>query len=327
MKTKKLIPLLALALCATTLAGCTNTDQRLTFSSYWNLSSVVADTSVHETLAYDVTFNAADGISSLIDYELSYTNGTYTTELKNEIIDGQSIYVYKTELQIDVTYTFKGESNPTPTSFRDVITTEAKFLNAANSLRPLSSTKTVVSHSPSMGTEHTSLAECYTPYEYTVTTTYHEDGSKGSCTITSDNGSDDPHDFEIDDKYTYLDNEELLFALRGIPASTSSAKAYTYNPYVERVQTVNISFSTDESDDFSFYKNQSSEKETATITYRPVSIVLNEKYPGEKQTIWYAKTTDPNNNTYRNVMLYLETPLAYSLGSLVYKLNSTSYTE
>lgn len=325
MKSKKLIPALALSVCLTALCGCTNTDQKLSFYGYWHTNSIAVDTNIHETLVYDVTEKLSANISNLIGYELSYSDGTYTTELKNENRDGKSLYVYKTELSIKVTYTLNGESK----SFDDSVLTETTFLSENNGLHPLSSQKTVISASPLMGTEQNSLTDCYASYHYGVTTTYNEDGTAGSCSLTynlsDENSQPSVYDFEIEDKYTYIDNEQLLFALRGLPSSKTSAKLYTYSPYVDRVQTLNVSFSTNASDDFSFYKNGSEEKETNTISYRPVTIKLDEKFAGEEQTAYYAALTDPSNNTYRNVMLYYKTPLVYSLGALEYKLRSVNY--
>ena len=58
------------------------------------------------------------------------------------------------------------------------------------------------------------------------------------------------------------------------------------------------------------------------IEYYPVSISIVDEYPGATQTAWYAKPSDKSSsNTYRNVLLRLETPIFYNLGTLVYELN------
>ena len=114
-------------------------------------------------------------------------------------------------------------------------------------------------------------------------------------------------------------------------AATEAAKAVTAAPEaapkVEKPQYA-------EGDDealfdavFGGVKNGSEEKVKSTITYRPVSMVLDEKNPGATQTAWIAKKpeTSSNSNVNRNVLLRLETPLSYGLGSLVYTLNSATY--
>ena len=325
MKTKKIISALALGLCFTTLCSCTNVDQKIPFYGYWHTNSIAAGANIHETLEYDVTGKLASNLSNLVGYELSYDNGVYTTELISESRDGKSIYVYKTSLTLSVTYTLNGESK----TFEDSVQTEATFLSESYGLKPLSSQKTVVSASPTMGNEQTKLDDCYVPYHYTVKTTYNQDGSAGTCEVNyapdKEDADTSTHDFDIDDKYSYLDNEQLLFALRGVPDSKTSTKIYTYSPYVNAVQTMKVSFATAESDEFTFFKNGSEEKEKYTISYRPATIVLDQKFSGESQTVHYAALTDPSNNPHRNVMLYYNAPLAYALGSLEYKLRSINY--
>ena len=121
----------------------------------------------------------------------------------------------------------------------------------------------------------------------------------------------------------YLDNEQLIFALRAMAAKTSSAKLQVYSPFAEAVQKVGITFNAEESAEFTFLKNGT--EETKALTYRPASIVLDEKNPGATQTAWVAKTTDSTKNEYRNVVLKLETPLSYGLGSLIYTLKSANW--
>ena len=123
---------------------------------------------------------------------------------------------------------------------------------------------------------------------------------------------------------SYIDNEEILFALRGV--TYDSAKSFqVYNASVDRVQTVRATPSESDSDSFDF--SIGGEEGAHSITYYPVSIGIAEEQSGGTQTAWYAGTTDTRRNTYRNVMLRLETPLAYSLGTLVYELQSAEFTD
>lgn len=313
MKTKKFIPICALVLSATLLSGCAGGKQKTSFSNYWNQNSLVFEP-IHETLVYDVTFegNGSD------DYTLSYSNGVYKTELKNSTnANGENIYVYKTELSIDVTFTFGEESK----TLSDNVTTEVTFL-ADGELRPISSEKSVVSHTP-IGSTPSSLEGCYRSFDYQISTTYTEDG--GALTLVMDESSLS-QEFEIDKNgYSYLDNEQLLLALRAIPASVSSTRLSAYSPFVSRVQDIAVAFAATESKDFSFYKNGSTEKVTTNISYRPVQFQLDEKDPGGMQVAWIAAVTNAYDNQHRNVMLRLQTPIAYGLGSLVYQLSSVSY--
>ena len=63
------------------------------------------------------------------------------------------------------------------------------------------------------------------------------------------------------------------------------------------------------------------------INYVPFSVSISSDNPGATQTVWIAKTEDPLKNTYRNVILRLETPIAYGAGSLVYELTSGEFAK
>lgn len=314
MKTKKIISICALALSAALLSGCAGGGRKTPFSTYWNQNALVFE-NIHETLVYDVTFQESD---ANYGYTLAYANGKYTTELKNDInANGENIYVYKTELSIDVTFTFGEESK----TLNDNVTTEVTFL-ANGELRPISSEKSVVSHTP-IGSTPSSLEGCYRSFDYQISTSYTEDG--GVSILTMDE-STSTQEFEINKNgYSYLDNEQLLLSLRAMPASVSSTRLSAYSPFVSRVQNVAVVFTETQSKDFSFYKNGSTEKVTTNIAYRQAQFQLDEKDPGGTQVAWIAAVTDAYANQHRNVMLRLETPIAYGLGSLVYQLSSVSY--
>ena len=314
MKTKKIISACALVLTAALLCGCAS-KTKVQLDNYWSES--IASETVSETLVYDVTFQANE---TNYGFELSYENGQYQTELTSGADEtGRKIYTYKTSLTIDVIYTFDGVSTQ---GLTDTVTSEVTFLTADNGLFPISSRKTVKSHSP-IGSAPETLEDCYTLYEYTSDIDYTETSGVSTLTMGEQMLK---QSFEIDeDGYRYLDNEQLLLSLRAISANTSSARIRAYSPFASSVQTVAISFSSAASGEFTFTKNGSEEKVTETISYRPVQMKLDENNSGTTQTAWIASTTDSYNNKYRNVMLKLETPIAYNLGTLVYTLSSVSF--
>ena len=130
--------------------------------------------------------------------------------------------------------------------------------------------------------------------------------------------------FTVEDKYTYLDNEQLLFALRGISQSTATASVSVYAPFSGVVQNVNLTYSPLQKEtEFEFQKGDTQIKQV--INYYPVSMKINANLSGATQTAWIAETTSTHSNTFRNVMLQLETPLSYNLGSLIYKLKSANF--
>ncbi|MBE5740453.1 MAG: hypothetical protein E7349_06335 [Clostridiales bacterium] len=319
MNRKSIFSCLALLLTTSFLASCVSTNQKVVFSSNWQADNTVQQNTLTESLEYEVTFEKATSMQK--DYTLDYQNGKYTTTLTTEQLDGRTIYSYETKLTIDVVYTFGQES----ATFNDVVSSLVKFEKADKALRPISSHKEVFSHSPENG--GTALKDCYRFMNYTVDITYNEDYS-GETVITAKENEENvesKYSFEMDTKkFTCLDNEQLLFALRGMnPTLSTSAKFNVYSPFVQASQSVKTTFEAEKAIDFSFTKNGVAVKDT--IQYYPVSIVLNEKNSGSTQTAWIAKNTNIQSNTYRNVVLKLETPIYYSLGSLVYTLKSANF--
>ncbi len=312
MKNKKLFSLCALAITLSFFGGCAAAN-KVNFDNYWDTDSLLSAQNIQEKLEYKVEFEKN---STSFGYELSYENGKYMTEL----IYQNGNYTYTTNLSIDVTYTLNGESK----TWTDSVTSSVIFATAENALYPVSSSKTIYSHSP-VGSKQTKVENCYKLYERQVTTTYSEEGNV--CKVVKDATSNTPETsettFKTSGDHRYLDNEQLLFALRGFSNSTSAGKFLVYSPFVKRLQTINFALSEASQTKFTFAKNgESKERE---ISCRVAQLQINEKNPGSIQTALYASVTSSGNNEYRNVMLSLETPLAYNLGKFVYTLTSATY--
>ena len=257
----------------------------------------------------------------------------YTTSLTFDT--NTNVYTYVTELSIDAVYEYANEKAP----LHDSVVTETKFHSSKNALTPISSKKRVVSHSP-LNRDVTKLSDCYQTWNYSIETTYAAkaetansvvtyykvETNDGKETITNevDGTPTQTGDVAIDhSKYSCLDNEQLPLAIRAIPTNVSSAKVNVINPFAKATQNVSLTFSTEESAQFTFTRG--GENATNTLTYRPVSMVLNERNPGGTHTIWVAKAADQQKNEYRNVILRMETPIYYAYGALVYTLTSVSW--
>lgn len=327
MKAKKILAVTALTLAATTLTACGNDDQSIELNRYWQQNSTLSNQTIDETLTYDVKFEKKD--ASLVNYSLDYSNGLYTTHLYSDSTK-TDVFHYETELSIDVTYTYKSES----VTLRDSVKTSVIF-DASNGIRPLSSEKQILSNSPN-NVNATKVSHCYETYQRRTKTLYDGDEGKTSVwkTVTDKDGNESEKLIFEDDfsakngKYTYVDNECLLLALRCISSSETSAKVNVYNPLNEAKQRIKITFTDDEdySAEFSYFdyaaNPAATEKTKKTIAYREAGLKLSATNSGATQTAWIAKATDTSKNTNRNVILKLETPLSYGLGSLVYTLKS-----
>ena len=145
MKLRKIALALAATLALSTLAACTETDQKLIFNDYWEQNSLVSSSSINEILEYKVTHDreSAPGLDS-IGYTLTYGEGTYVTTLKTHTQG----YIYTTSLSMPVTFQYGDDEAETVT---DTVTTEVIFQRSKDGLRPISSTKNVVSHTPQSG--------------------------------------------------------------------------------------------------------------------------------------------------------------------------------
>lgn len=316
---KKFLSAIALTLCAATLTACAGTSQKVTFEEYWledaGIAPNVSPETVLEALEYDVEFKKASGLND--DYDVYYENGVYKTKLTLN----EGVYRYETSLSIDVTYTVDGQSE----TKSDSIVSWVEFKKNAK-LQPIKSHKEIVCRSPEGG--GATIETCYKEYNYTVDTTYNENGLGGKSVIVNNDplANNDPQEktFTVEDKYTCLDNEQLLFALRGLSQSTSTSSVSVYAPFSGVVQTINVGYSSlEKGTEFTFKKNGVSNKQV--INYYPVSVKINAQLPGETQTAWIAETTNAHSNTFRNLILQLETPLAYNLGTLIYTLKSANF--
>lgn len=316
MKHKTLLAVTSLLLAGTLLASCSSSN-KISFKNYWFKDAEVPQGTT-ETLVYDVAFEEGSGLAD-DSYALAYTNGTYQTTFSLAEKDGVKIYRYETQFSIDVTYSYGSESE----TFSDYVKSWVEFERSAN-LRPIASHKEYVSHSPVSGA--TSVADSYTKYHYSVDTTYASGAQSGQAVVTNlETQAAQTDSFEYEDKYTYLDNEQLLLAVRGLYQSASTSNPfYCYDYGKKSVQIVNAAFgSKQEGATFAFSKNGSAYN--GVVDYFPLELSLDAENPGATQTLWLAETEDSRDNTFRNVIVKMETPLSYNLGSLVYTLKSAEF--
>ncbi len=318
MKATKFAVAMATLVGVCSLAACTDPDKKIPFIDYWQYNSLLSkgEETVDETLVYKVAFEKGSGMDG-VKYTLVYGDGSYTTHLKSTAQG----YEYTTSLTIPVSYTAGTQT----ASFTDSVETTVLFQGAGNALRPISSTKTVVSHSPTNTTSF-ELTDAYVAYDFTVITTYADDGTGNSSVTyrtTEATEATETSNFKYGGgDYSYLDNEQILLALRAIDKDTSAGTIKAYNPFIKSTQKISLSFGKATGQSFSFTENGTAV--TRDISHREVTIKLNELNPGGTQTALIAAASDPQKNTNRNVMLRLETPLSYSLGKLIYTLTSAT---
>lgn len=321
MKRKSIFSISALVIGATLFASCSQTNYKVSFNSYWFNDSTIPS-SMAEVLTYDVSFTEREGLSDK-NYSLDYTNGVYTTTFQRIKESDRTFYRLESILTIDVSYTYNGTTSE---PLKDRVTTRVDFADDV-AFTPIQSYKEIVSHSPTKSA--TSLETCYTPFHYVVDVTYN--GASGTASIDNldDEQSATTHSFTIKDvdEYNYLDNEQMLFALRGInPSQTSTPSFLVYAPFSKKVQTLQANFGTKISGEkFTFKTNNDETATEKVIDYYAINLALQEKNPGSSQTIKMATLSNPKANTMRNVILEMRIPLSYNLGTLTYTLNNAEF--
>ena len=169
-----------------------------------------------------------------------------------------------------------------------------------------------------------SLKNCYRSFHYKTTITYNANCTSGVYTqedLGEGTVKNQTKRFSVSSKQSYLDNEQLIFALRGLSGSDNE-KISVFDGGSKQTRTVDISKSSSSSDSFSLFFN-SEEKQTLAIDYIPFSVTFSGENPGATQKVFVAKYNEANNK-YRNMILQIEAPLSFNLGTLVYKLQKAT---
>lgn len=324
MKLKRIAGLVALAPFLL-LAGCNSTPS-LSLSAYWysNATNSGGLTGTSEQLVYNVTFRPSETGKFRAEYDV----GRYTTSLKSENIsyaEGSPIgYCYETELDLTGRYYVGGEKGE---DFHDRVATKVWFLGVSDGLRPIRSERTV--HCTAPNTSASSAADAQVLYEYTYVTEYDPSLSTGTTTYTATGEEPVVTKVSLGSGGTFLDNEQILFALRGLDMN-SSFSFRTINPLKQGVATTVASVDTPSTgrSEFTFAIKQEGtegQAEARTLDAATVSVGYQGNNGGRTQTYVYAKCVKPDANTYRNVLLHMETYALYSLGTFSYDLAEAQF--
>lgn len=332
-----LLPLGLLAACGG--GGPTS----LAISPNWYENTLTTSTEYSkEELEYAVTFTPPSVSGKCT---VSYEEGTYKTTLEAvlyEYKDGSSarVYRYKTRLDISGHYTYSGTDGET---FNDFVDSEVYFRTAGNALVPISSSKEIFSTSPVQNPQDDVYSTAvHVKYEtvYNTASALNETLQSAEITRTWFNenqnteeetaGTDEDTETanaKIKSNVSFFDNEEILFAMRGLDLS-AALKFYTIDPRTDAVATV--ATGTPEKATFSATDNSLTIDGTAItedIDTYSMYFYYNSSHSGPERKAVYAAKVDSRNNTYRNVLLRLEDPIPYGYGTLVYTLRSATFAK
>lgn len=306
------------------LSGCGGVAE-LTFSANWYRNTALGEdiSGTSETLKYKVSFLPPETDSG---FSVSYEEGVYTTSLRSELRElpdksTETVYVYSTELTISGAYTCGGETGE---PFTDSITSTVVFRNTARRLAPVSSEKEIRVTAPAAMNPST-LEEASRAYHYSYRTAYDIGMTQATVTMTDLSAETEASEqtISLGGAGTYLDNEEILFALRGTGFSSSVAFR-SINPVRCIVQDVATSIPAEED-----YRLENvligGTADNSTLKAWRVNLGYQGDNPGGVQRLWYAQTVNSSANAYRNVLLRMEVPVMYGLGTLCYTLTEAEF--
>ncbi len=321
MRKRRLFGLLLLAPLGL-LAGCGG-PLTLSFAPNWFYNNTIESLGgTNERLEYEVTFTP----SGIEGTSVSYDKGTYVTTLSAEsVAQGEKTvlaYRYHTEFKISGKYT-NGELESD--IFEDSMVSTVWFTKAEDGLRPIKSEKTV--HSTVPFTENGSN-DWVSAYEFSYTFAYDEGLQNADYTLDiaapASQKKQESGTIELDFGETFIDNEEIVMALRGLSlsASTAAIPFVTIDPQTR--QTVKVGYSVEAQNVAIPAFTCNGELIEGNMDAVQVSCAYSTTNPGPTRRFLYAARTE-SSKKYRSVLLRFENPVMYSLGTMTYTLKSATF--
>lgn len=310
------------------LTGCGGSSTTFSANWYKNTSITTSISGTSETLTYSVSLTEGSNSHMSVSYgkDSSYTVNLTNTTYSYDETSSENAYLLTSSLSVNVTYTVGEET----ASYTDVITSKIYFSTADNALRPMYSYKEFSCHSPTTSAP-VSLEEGVKYYHYSFETKYDSALSIASLTYTKLDGDTSSlenytEDYKISSDYTYLDNEELLFAIRGMTISSSaSTTVKTLNASRNLMQEIQLTNNGSVEGTYKFDMGEEMPEDGYSITANKITVIANDLQSGSSQTAYYA-VADADSNSYRGVMLSLSGDLPYNLGTINYTLTKAEFS-
>ena len=335
MKKKRIASLLLLAPLAL-FAACSTTPKLGLEANWFNqVSTKTIPDDFKETLEYKVTFEQSTS-SRNGNFSMDYPNGgTYTTTFEGGSKDGKKIYVYSTTLTMQVQYTLNGEKSKL---LDDVVTTRVEFMDVANELKPISSSRVVHATAPASTSSSpaTTLSAAYKKLDYKTEITYNHEKQRASFNLTYLTAEDEidtaksknnieNREIKIKCKGTFFDNEQLIPALRAAELSSSMA-LYTIDSQECSLDKLSVKDGPTAVTVKQSVKLKTDEAATEhEFEAYEIGLAYNKQNSGGTQTFTIAKRKAPDSNTNRNVLLKYKYPVIYSHGTLTYSLIAANF--
>ncbi len=298
----------------------------LSFEANWYRDTTVSGVeNTYEQLEYAVSFTQPESPAGPLTADY---NGTFVTTLRQETITlgvgQQGGYVFETELNVEAEFKLGDKSSGVLT---DYAKTHVEFLSVRDRLRPVKSHTEVKCNAPLANPS--SIEDAYYEYDYSYDIQYDDGLTVAKVTYTDKKNAENSSEkeYELPDSGTYLDNEELLIALRGLTPSVNLSFS-TLNTVMGSVQSVALRDVTETQVPVDFTAGDTQVKSDSFDAYSfSIGFSSSNAAIGQSKTVVVAKKTEnASANLYHNVIVSMSVPVLQSLGTMEYTLKKATFT-
>ena len=297
--------------------------------------------------SYQVKYNTATATYSTSFYmlaEYDWKSATIVEEYRSteEESDTEPVYVYETSLTISGSYEMR--AGGAKKNFTDELVTKSYFRPAGKNLQPVYSYQKVKNTSPATLTA-SNINSAFIDVDEEYETFYNKQCSQATVVKTVAG----KHEKEIkkiglNTSYSNFDNSQLRAAIRAFTLSGGASRTfYVVTPQNGNLQSVTASVANaaeldsekdqtiidaldNAPDNYIFFDGTVADKKEdekdRNYRYSAVSLSINASLKGTSPALWYTTVENNDLNSTRCVLLKMNTPLSFGLGTLSYTLKS-----
>lgn len=326
--------IISLFICLTVIfaSGCFGGEtivSNMFASSYWltNTDSDVGE--INETSVYSLSFVSGEleeGESNVLESDLT---GTFTTTIEDSSYNGTKCYKFTTHLKASGTYTYGDKSAP----INDETISTVYFLGISSKFFPLYSEKSVKTICPIKNSGFT-----FAQLDYNVTTTYDKEGNSATVKVVS-NIEDSESDSEtqqyavqnsertyekLGKNGTVLDNESLIFIPRASDLLAGFSSSFcTIDALSQKIHRMQLMVSSTSPTSEVNVGSYTIDGQIANPIFNCFNATMSiaDTFSGSAIKLYYSADA----KTHGKRLVKMETALSYSLGTIIYTLQSVTH--
>ncbi|MGN0804724.1 MAG: hypothetical protein ACI4MS_05020 [Candidatus Coproplasma sp.] len=332
--------------------------------NFWRTHKEVASYEIDLTQGinetYSVTYDKANCSYKTEFYMEEFDWKTDTCDEYKATGEGEAkelVYVFETMLDIKGTYTFK--STKEEKQFNDRVTTVCKYRLAGDNLQPVYSYQQVFNYAPANITPD-KADDMYVLLNADYTTYYNRNCTQAYIkTVTNPDNTETKKAVSLTTKegYSVFDNSQLFSATRSFTKSgthifnvcspqngatqicnavcsaTTELNSESDAVIINALKNVTDGNGNPVTDYIFFDGSQQGTDENGAplpaknIRYNAVTFSILAELKGPSPVYWYASVENHDLNATRSVLLKMQTPLSFNLGTRIYTLNKLSVVE